>query len=514
MKKRISTLLLALTLVVSLLAACGNGSGSAGGGDKGATGQSSADSGGADKGEAKADGDIPTISLMAICGTIPSDTADIEAALSEITREKIGCNVTIIPIEVGNVAQRLNLLLSGGDATLDVYMAGVSVPYNTVVNNGQAMDLEELMAPYAEEMKKALGENVYNAGYVNGKLYGIGHLLDQASTNCFNLRADIAAEFGYKNGDKIDLATLTDVFQKIRDKYPDTPIIGPMNGGPNIGDSRVDTLGNKLGVLGNFGQDDKVTDYYSSEEYAELVSYFKKWKEMGCYMPDLLNVNEAPGDYLPAEKAFGCFAGHFSAEMNGIWSTSNFGVEIASLQIYDNAVAVTPWGYECINPATKYPDKAAGLIYLMATDPAVEDLLINGIEGKHYQVKEDGTATYVDGKDASTTGWALGYSWTAQNSTLSTPFDYPIDYFDQLKAANKNAYQSKAFGCQFDLTSVSDAVSACTNVVNKYEKPLAAGAVEDFEATLKAFQDELKAAGIDQIIAEKQKQLDEFWASK
>lgn len=43
-------------------------------------------------------------------------------------------------------------------------------------------------------------------------------------------------------------------------------------------------------------------------------------------------------------------------------------------------------------PATKNPEAAAALIYLMATDPDVENLLINGIEGQHYQVLEDNTA--------------------------------------------------------------------------------------------------------------------------
>ena len=52
--------------------------------------------------------------------------------------------------------------------------------------------------------------------------------------------------------------------------------------------------GNKLGVLGNMGQDETVINYYESEYYTELVSYFKKWKEMGIYMPDLLNSTEAP----------------------------------------------------------------------------------------------------------------------------------------------------------------------------------------------------------------------------
>ena len=514
MTKRIFALLLALTLVVTLFAACGgnNESSTAGGDNSTSSKNDSSEASGEDSKTSTDDGDVPTISLMVTCGTTPADTADIEAALSKITREKIGCNVEIITIEIGNATQQMNLLLAGGDDTLDVFYAGIGTSFVNVASQGQAMELDSLLEPYAEEMKEALGENVYESGRINGKLYGVGRLLDQASVPCFTIRADIADEFGYKNGDKIDLEKLTELFQKVHDKYPDTPIIGPNNGAPNLGDSRVDSLGdgNKLGVLGNMGQDETVINYYESEYYTELVSYFKKWKEMGVYMPDLLNSTEAPVDFIPTGKCFGCFAGHFSAEMNGIWSSSNFGVDCASLQIYEDTVAVTPGAYGCINPATKNPEKAAGLLYLLSTDADVENLLINGIEGQHYKVLEDGTATYVDGQDITTVGWCLGYSWANQNSTLSIPFEYPADYFDQLLNANASAKQSKAFGCQFDLTGVSDAVSACTNVVNQYANPLAAGSVEDFDATLAKFQEDLKAAGIDEIIAARQEQLDAF----
>jgi putative aldouronate transport system substrate-binding protein len=460
--------------------------------------------------------DLPTVSLMLICGTVPSDQDLVAEALSEITAEKIGANVDFVPIEIGNATTQMNLLLSGGDDTLDVFWSGMGTTYASVVASGQALPLDDLLAPYEDEMKSALGENVYESGRVSGTLYGVGRLLDQASTAVFNLRADVAEKYGYSNGDKIDLDILTDLFRQIRVDYPDIPIIGPMNGTINMGDSRVDSLSNSnmLGVLGNYGQDTTVINYYESEYYDDLIGYYKEWSEMGAYMSDFMNVSEAPSDLIPAERCLGCFAGHFSAEMNGIWSTQNFGVEIASLQIYDDAVAVTPGAYYCINPASKNQEAAAALIYLMATDADVENLLINGVEGVDYQILDDGTAAYIDGKDASSTGWCMGYSWCALNSSISTPFNYPADYYTQMLDANASAKQSKAFGCQFDMTGVSDALSACTNVVSQYKNPIASGAVNDYDATVAEFREALKAAGIDEIIAAKQEQLDAFLAQK
>ena len=274
--KKFLAILLALSLSLTCFAACGSNTGnSSTAGDASTAGGESSTASTDDA--STNNGDLPTISLMVVCGTTPADADAVASALSEITAEKIGCNVEFITMEVGNAKQQMNLLLSGGDDTLDVFWAdggGTSVNFVTAAQNGQVMALDDLLAPYADEMKEALGENVYNSGIVNGKMYGVGRLLDQASTAVFTLRNDIAEEFGYKNGDKLaSLDELTELFRQIHEKYPDTPIIGPNNGSINWGDTRVDNLGdaNMLGVLDNFGQDETITNYWTSDKYACLL---------------------------------------------------------------------------------------------------------------------------------------------------------------------------------------------------------------------------------------------------
>lgn len=74
---------------------------------------------------------------------------------------------------------------------------------------------------------------------------------------------------------------------------------------------------------------------------------------------------------------------------------------------------------------------------------------------------------------------------------------------------NKSARKSIAMGFTFDNTSVVNEVTACTNVLKQYAYGLEVGAV-DIEKVLPEFQKALKDAGIEKIIAEKQKQLDEW----
>ena len=116
--KKILAVLLALFVLATAVSGCGNsGSSSA---DSQSESSATSENSASTEDTASTDGEVPTISLMVVCGTTPPDADAVAEKLSEITREKIGCNVEFITMEIGNVAQQLNLLLSGGDDTLDV----------------------------------------------------------------------------------------------------------------------------------------------------------------------------------------------------------------------------------------------------------------------------------------------------------------------------------------------------------------------------------------------------------
>ena len=89
---------------------------------------------------------------------------------------------------------------------------------------------------------------------------------------------------------------------------------------------------------------------------------------------------------------------------------------------------------------------------------------------------------------------------------------YKRQVWEQQEEYNKNAKKSVAYGFIFDSSSVTNEITACNNVVAKYRASLECGSV-DPEVALPEFNAELKTAGIDTIIAEKQRQLDEWLAN-
>ena len=99
------------------------------------------------------------------------------------------------------------------------------------------------------------------------------------------------------------------------------------------------------------------------------------------------------------------------------------------------------------------------------------------------------------------------------NEFISTPWeaDGP-DIWKDTEEFNDIALMSVAFGFNWNSEDVMTEITACSNVKAKYENALFCGAL-DPATTIPKFVEELKDAGVDDIIAEKQRQLDE-WRSE
>ena len=90
----------------------------------------------------------------------------------------------------------------------------------------------------------------------------------------------------------------------------------------------------------------------------------------------------------------------------------------------------------------------------------------------------------------------------------------PLNVWDLYTDFNKGDYVSKAHGFRYNNAPVIDQVIACQAVNSEYQKSLVYGAVSDLDATIAEYNEKLYAAGLQDIIDEKQRQLDEFLAAK
>ena len=105
-----------------------------------------------------------------------------------------------------------------------------------------------------------------------------------------------------------------------------------------------------------------------------------------------------------------------------------------------------------------------------------------------------------------------GSQWMTGNVFLNylTPGEAD-DKMQQLEVCNKNAEKPYFYGFKFDPEPVQQQIAACSTVDSEFRSQATMGAVNP-ETVIPAYIEKQKAAGVDEIIAEAQRQYDEWKA--
>lgn len=456
-----------------------------------------------------------TIKIMMFGDANSEDCDAVAAKLSEITEEKLNADVELVRVGFGSFETQLNLALSSGEE-LDIFNPH-AMGLTTFVNNGQIKELDELLDTYGKQLKQLIPEEDWQCTSVNGKIYSVPSNKEKAHGIGFIMRKDILDEVGMTVADIHDLDDLHDVLVKVKESHPDLyPIV--TNYGSLFYSLPIDSLGdsNNLGVLTDPYNSDSLTveNFYESDFYKEICTRMYQWNKEGLLMPDGSTNSEGAKQLIKAGKGFGQFINE-----NPVTETERSlacGTDMVYWE-YKQPISMTDdaaYGM-CIGENSGDPERAMALLELMYTDFEVSNLVINGIEGMHYQIvdKENNIIDYPEGKDISNVGYSrYPYGWP--NEQLSMVWNgYSLDIWEQYSRYNDSAIQSPAKGFIFDNSGVLNEISACSNIVGKYNNALLCGSLDPDEV-LEKFNTELYDAGLDTIMKAKQEQLNAWAQSK
>lgn len=515
MKKKLVAVLLTISMVAALFSGCGSSVKKTE--DQGKTENQNATV------SPKADDESYPVIKMAYAVVFPSpDEKAIETALNKILRKKAHAEVDLVGVEFGNWATQLNLMLTGGgDNSIDLFNSFWYTSVSNLVANGQVMKLDDLLTSDGSGIKDLFKdglEDYLGCGVVNGSQYGIPCMYSYCTENIYYAKEDDVAKADVDWSKVKGIDAMSDAILKIKKANPDKYYI-PGSTEPYWIPKSIDYLGDTkyLGVLTNPTQSTKVENYYESEYFLNFLKHVKEWKEAGVFSPDPLSNSNATLTNLLMGVADGTpgYAWDSAISMESTGAQNNLkldGTNITDALSTTSDVTTYMWH---ISSFCNNPDAAMRILNVLYTDPDAAQLVANGVEGLDYTLNDKGQMVYPEGKKSmSDLGWAAASMAYWPNVMLCKTWYYePTDIYDQMLEKNKTCNKSLALGFSFDSTKVADQITACTNVVSQYYTPLMYGEV-DIDSTLKEFQSALKKAGIDDIIAEKQAQLDAWLKSK
>lgn len=507
MRKKIISMLLASTMILSM-ALTGCGSSESGTADTVDGTQTTGDA---------AEGDLTDIKMAyMIFNTAAPDMGLVQDEINKISEKEIGVHVTIEPIAVGDYATQVNLMFASGEE-LDIVQA-LTTNFTAWYANGSLTPIDSELETYGQGIIEAVGQNMLEAGKIDGKQYGITTNRDLAKGYGFAFRTDLLDKYGI---DASSMKTLDDVeaaLAIIKEKEPDiipltfstekTMLFGSVQYG-------VDPLGDYLGVLMDMTDDNfKVENLFESDRYKEFVTTMHDWYEKGYIQSDAPTSSEIGATLMRSGGAFGENVNYKAGLETQLKTETGYDMTVVNLYPADTSTSTVQTLQYCIAQNSEHPDKAIQFLNLLYTNADVANLLAWGIEGKHYVKTEDGHITFPEVVDATNSGYNLVQGWLVGNQFITDVWEGDdLNVWEKMDEFNKSATVSKAMGFTFDNAPVKTEYAACSAVLTQYRVALECGAM-DPDQTLKEFNDALYAAGLQKIMDEKQKQLDEWAAGK
>ena len=195
-------------------------------------------------------------------------------------------------------------------------------------------------------------------------------------------------------------------------------------------------------------------------------------------------------------------------------SAASAGFEIGSSMLVEptitnSAITEYMWG---IATNSERPDKAMDFLNFLYTNSEVANILKYGIEGENYDFAEGSDKVVVLN---GTYDPMFYYGGSEADMYIKSPAG--DDYIDQMQAMEDEAAVSPLAGYMFNDAAFQTESSVISSTIQEYLPRLQNGMCESEEETLALideFNERLKAAGIEGVIAANQEQVDAYLAGQ
>lgn len=448
--------------------------------------------------------ELPTLTVMVLGGSSQDALARISDAVSEITREKIGCTIQFEQSGRGEYEAALNEKALG-DELPDVFAMPNQETLLQFVRNGKCRNLEAYLRGDSA-WETLIDEENWKTAEIDGLRYAIPFNNDRTHCYGFLMRGDICKALGADVQQITDLNALHELLVQVKEAYPQLYPIVPQYNELTMSPA-WDDMGDGLGVLvyRDGGVSDAIELSVATPEFYAWCSAMYQWNREGLVMPDASFNTEPRLALFASGQAFGAFC-----------NLTAYSVGDHAFHLGEEIVAVRLSGYRddcnesrqsfCVSQNSQYPELCMDFLKLLYQDEDVLNLCIYGQEGIDHTMSPEGVIQPApEGEVAQYT--IAGYCWPNRRNAapMGGAQETGVD-------ANEQELRSPAVGFAFDKTPVQSKMEVCLSIVERYRPGLLAGELSPDE-TIPIMLAQLKDAGVDDVIREKQRQYD-AWRSE
>lgn len=517
MKKRLKqtlSMLLGASMTAGMLTGCGAG----------ATGNDSAASTG-DGTSGSTDTSEHVELKMYLLGDRTPDFDEVYGKINEILEEKLNCSISVDFLSWGEHDTKYSLLFSSQEDFDLIFTASSWAHYEQTVALGGFYPLsEEFIQTYAPDIWEVVPEVAWDQAKIDGQIYMVPNYQNEFAQDVIAVRGDLMEKYGISQITSWDelkafyMACAADGMYASQGgpwyQYFQAQGMAMTGGAPKGGE-----------LVLYHAQDPTDLNFYYLLDWDGFTDYCKQVKEMadaGCWSADVLNSSD--------ERQTGLLTGRTAGMIWNLGSCRTFAKQANAEHPDWNVTLADPVSAlskkvqpyinngVAININSKHKERAMMVLNEFYTNPAVYDLAMLGIEGKHWEAVGDDQYKIID---ESGYGVSNNCNWGWTNHEIQrdeyiedrTALDDTHDAM--LETWNNNVKEAHYYdGFNFDTSKVSTQFAAVEAALGNYYEPLVSGLVDDVDQSVEALRAALESAGIRDVLAEMQRQADAFVAEK
>lgn len=515
MMKQVITLILLTVFVISMMTACGK--------KQESEQTSNATNTTSNKNEATTEKesdvvtekqfDGPPFEIVLELVTLGQDFTSIpliEEALNEITLKEINATIKLYPLHIKDHATKLNLMVASGEK-LDLVLTGITTPLAGLVANNILLPLDDLLAQYGSDLMAKQGD-LLDAKKINGEIYAVTANLYPASAGGIMYNQEIAQAAGLNMKAEMTLEEISALGEQVKAAgyYLTTPGDGGLNSFNIYYDINQFGGNYAYGVIFDPYNQTEIVNFYKSPEFRDFALLMKSWRDNGYIPADALTNGQNGQDVFRTSQIL--YQWTNLSPLDIVSQSNAWPFKVGFTQTTAPSLTtenIQQFGYG-IPVHCEKPEVVMQFLNLLYTNAEVSNLLNSGIEGVEYQKVSDNIIEYVEGINYGNAGYVRIFNrfGDAMQTYQWTPATE--DYYNELKLFNERATKSRTLGYVFNAEPVATELAAINSVVAEFRPPLIAGAVDDVDVALAAFNKALDAAGMETVIEENRKQL-EAW---
>lgn len=457
-------------------------------------------------------------------GKKPPENEMVYDEINKYLKDKINTTINFQGMTRDDYVQKVPIMMQSGQDYDICFTAGNLNQYLPNVAQGAFAPLNDLLDQYGKDVKELIPEALWQAVTVNQEIYGVPIYKEVGHQLGFFVDQQIADECGIDLSQIKNWKDMEKAFYIVHEKMPDIIAYSVGDDGDDVslpiehvtGDWDLPAVLNVPWLNTYASAGDKVFNPYEQPEFKEYVEAAHKWWKDGISPKDPVKFRDKQDDEIKA--------GHVFAV--NMWTAPNYDKVFSEQMgrtytwvpmfdpIFEGSDAFG--GLMAINAKSANKERAMMFLNLLNTDKTLGTLMKHGIEGRHYELVNDGRQldhTKAPGYKAGEvepynqmTAWQYMTVFN-QIWDVSYPEDIEQIYMDY----NNAAKPSPNLGFTYDNSAMQNQIAAIQNTLKEYKDGLIYG-IADPDTYLPEFLAKLKANGSDELIADVQQQLDAWRA--